>query len=236
MTKPMRVVRCRAQEELKAQIELLELEKKYIVDSSNIPNADRSALKIKKKSVKKKIAEAVSKLKILKDAAKRQRQCRSKKGSPEKRSRVGRPSLEETEQGLVETLLRITNTYAASDFRRQSNVLRPIQTLDQLTAELKSQGIEISRSATYLRLIPRSESSREGKLHVHATPLKLIKANNNQRKPHPDARFAFATCRMLKEMASILGSYQCCWLGIDDKVWFVVSCVHSLCFFHNENN
>jgi hypothetical protein len=39
--------------------------------------------------------------------------------------------------------------------KHQSDIYRSVNTLDELTAELKKNGFEISRSGVYLRLFPK---------------------------------------------------------------------------------
>lgn len=86
----------------------------------------------------------------------------------------GRPRLEEDQVGLLKSLCDIAIFGSAAHDRRQSDIMRSIKTLDELTAELQKLGYKISRSATYLRLLPRRCNTTEGKRHITTVPVKLI--------------------------------------------------------------
>lgn len=84
---------------------------------------------------------------------------------------------------------------AAAD-RRRSNLVRSCKTLTELTAEINSSlGLTISRSATYLRLLPRDSSTEKGKRHVKTVPVKLSRAQNDARKDAIDGKFCTASIR-----------------------------------------
>ena len=55
-------------------------------------------------------------------------------------------------------------------------------TLNQLTEMLKQHGINISRSAVYLRLIPRTLQNLEAKRHVDTVPIQLRTHDYYKRK------------------------------------------------------
>lgn len=105
----------------------------------------------------------------------------------------------------------MTNIYkifldgAGANAKRQSDELRCIKTLSQLTEELKKKGFSISRTGTYLRLLPHRSSSIEGKRHVTTVPVKLLRAQNDAHSKHIDQHFAAATLKRLDEVASLLG-------------------------------
>lgn len=90
-------------------------------------------------------------------------------------------------------------------------------TLDDLTLQLKAAGFEISRSAAYLRLIPRRANTNEGKRHTKTVPVKLVKAQTSEHKSHMDSEFAAATIRALDCLASYLGPDEVFYLSQDDK-------------------
>eukprot|EP00731_Ephydatia_muelleri_P034807 Em0078g7a len=71
------------------------------------------------------------------------------------REKSGRPRLEEDQPLLLQAIVDIALHGAPAHERRQCEVYRSIKTLDELTAQLKKDGFQISRSGTYLRLIPR---------------------------------------------------------------------------------
>lgn len=83
----------------------------------------------------------------------------------------------------------------AADARRRSELVRSCKTLADLHAELQARGINISKSGTYLRLLPRNCLSVEGKKHVSTVPVKLCRAQADARKEHPDGKFCTASIR-----------------------------------------
>lgn len=84
-----------------------------------------------------------------------------------------------------------------ADDRRRSELVRSCKSLSDLKAELEKCGYTISRSATYLRLLPRNSHTEEGKRHVRAVPVKLCKAQADARKPHKDGKFCTASIKYL---------------------------------------
>lgn len=92
------------------------------------------------------------------------------------RSRSGRPRIKESQPLLLKTITDIAIHGSAAHKERQSDIYRSIKTLDELNSELKQVGFKISRSAVYLRLLPRRSSSMEGKRHVVTCPVKLVRS------------------------------------------------------------
>lgn len=78
-------------------------------------------------------------------------------------------------------------------------------------------GSQLSRSATYLRLLPWNSFSCEDKRHVSTVPVKLIRAQNDLKKKHIDTEFATASIRYLESLASFLGPNEVFFLFQDDK-------------------
>ncbi|CAF5079276.1 unnamed protein product, partial [Rotaria sp. Silwood1] len=81
-----------------------------------------------------------------------------------KRADTCRPKQEIDQPALLQTVTEIASPSAATDDRRQTELLRSITKLDDLTQELQKRGFSISRSATYLRLISRRSNTIEGNL------------------------------------------------------------------------
>ncbi|CAF5063316.1 unnamed protein product, partial [Rotaria sp. Silwood1] len=104
-----------------------------------------------------------------------------------------RPKLEVDQPALLQTIIDITLSSAAADDRRQTESLRSIKTLDNLSEELENRGFSISRSATYLRLLPRRSNTSE------------------------DSHFAAATVEYLKDLAILFGSKSVFVISQDDK-------------------
>jgi len=90
-------------------------------------------------------------------------------------------------------------------------------TLDDLATELRKLNFSRSRSALYLRLIPRRSDSLEGERHIVTVPVELRKPENCERKKHENANFAFATKEYLKSVASLFGPEAVFVLSSDDK-------------------
>ena len=78
-------------------------------------------------------------------------------------------------------------------------------------------GFQLSRSALYLRLIPRRSDTREGKHHATTAPVKLCRASNDKRSKNPDRWFAAKTMEHAEELASLLGPSITNFIGQDDK-------------------
>ena len=134
-----------------------------------------------------------------------------------RREKIGRPRLEDDQSALLKTIVDIVCVGSAADDRRRSEKFSTCKTLDDLHEALLEHGFSISRSATYLRLMPRHSTTSEGKRHVTTVPVKLMKATNNARRGHEDAHFAAATVCYLKDLAVIMGQKCVFFLSQDDK-------------------
>ncbi|GBN23435.1 hypothetical protein AVEN_219087-1 [Araneus ventricosus] len=105
----------------------------------------------------------------------------------------------------------------AAHENRQSDVYRSIKTLDELTAQLKLDGFSVSRSGVYLRLLPKRNSTLEGKQHVVTAPVKLNSAQNDSHLKHIDGQFCVASIKRLEELSSFLGPLEVCFISQDDS-------------------
>ena len=128
----------------------------------------------------------------------------------------GRPKKIDNDERLA-AIARIAISGSAADNRRRSDVIRTVKTLDELTAALRAEGFDYSRSAVYTHLIPRNVRSVEGKRHVTTAPVKLLRSQNSQHKSHDAAMFARCTIRHLEEIAGFLGPDQITFHSQDDK-------------------
>ena len=88
---------------------------------------------------------------------------------------VGRPRVEVDQPALLSTIVDIAQQGSSADERRQTEMLRSVTNLDQLAKELQQKGFTLSRTALYLRLLPRRSNSAEGRRHVKTVPVKLVK-------------------------------------------------------------
>lgn len=133
------------------------------------------------------------------------------------RKSAGKPSLEEDTPYLHTAIIELAIRGSAAHERRREEIIRTTQTLDDLTEQLHEIGFNLSRSATYLRLLPRRSKSIEGKRHVNSVPVRLIRASNDLHKQHVDSSFAMTTINHLNELASMLGPNEVIYLSQDDK-------------------
>lgn len=130
----------------------------------------------------------------------------------------GRPSKNEECPDLLQTIIDVATVGGAADLRRRSDMIRTCKTLDQLHKYLEQNlDLEISRSAVYLRLLPRKSNSIEGKRHVTTVPVKLVKAQTSEHKSHVDSHFCLSTIRSVESLASLLGPHQVFYVSQDDK-------------------
>ncbi|KAG5889384.1 hypothetical protein JTB14_005084 [Gonioctena quinquepunctata] len=181
----------------------------------------RKELKTAKQSLNRKIQNAAAQKKH-RDGIKRKIEdiCHE---NPEIKKRlslrdsVGRPSLENDQPSLLKTIANIALFGSAADDRRRTEYIRGVETLDELTQELRKIGFDNSRGGTYLCLIPRKSNSAEGRRHVSTVPVKLIRARNDHHKSHSDSNFAETSIHYLENIASILGPDQVFFISQDDK-------------------
>lgn len=133
------------------------------------------------------------------------------------KSSPGRWRIEDTQPDFLRTIIEIVTHGCGADDRRRTEMIRTCKTLDDVLAQLKIENYKVSRSALYLRFIPRRADSSQGKKHVKTVPVKLIKAQTSEHKYHSDTQFAMATIRALESLASVLGPNQVFFLSQDDK-------------------
>lgn len=133
------------------------------------------------------------------------------------RDTTGRPRLEVEQPELLKTIIAIAICGSASHDKRREDMFRSIKTLTELKDKLHEEGFHISRSATYLRLLPRKSNTQEGKRHVSTVPVRLCKSQNDQHAHHLDGPFATVAINYLEEVASLLGPNQVTLISQDDK-------------------
>ena len=91
------------------------------------------------------------------------------------REKPGRPRIEEDQPQLLSTIVDIVQASSSADERRRSERIKSVKTLDDLQSELVEHGFNLSRSTTYLRLLPRRGNTLEAKRHVQTVPVKLLR-------------------------------------------------------------
>lgn len=133
------------------------------------------------------------------------------------RSAPGRPRLEEQQSVLLKTIVDIAMFGASAEERRRCEVVRTCHTLSDLHAKLLELGFNISRSGTYIRLLPRKSNTSEAKRHVVTVPVKLSRPEADHHKAHPDQNFCVSSIRSLETVASVLGPDKVIYLSQDDK-------------------
>ncbi|CAF4225730.1 unnamed protein product [Rotaria magnacalcarata] len=119
----------------------------------------------------------------------------------------GQPSVEGCGQSsLQDVIIEIASRGAAADPSRSSNLIASCMNLDELVEHLKLRDFILSRSATYLRLLPRRSNSTDGKRHVRTAPVRLKRSSTGEHKKHVDQYFAMNTINHLKTLTSMFGS------------------------------
>jgi hypothetical protein len=222
------------EERLTKQINELNDDLVKLNDAKNLKLVDNNLIKNQISDARKLLEKAKKKLKRLKyDRIKkveyRQKQKRLMKKIAERNpeyaealkpfihEQIGRPRIESEQPLLLKTIMDIAIIGSSTDERRRSEMMRSCKTLDDLTESLKERGFNISRTATYLRLLPRRSLSNEGKRHVHTVPVRLKKPEYVARKYHSDRFFAAASINLIKELLVLFGPINCFFLSRDDK-------------------
>lgn len=131
-------------------------------------------------------------------------------------------AFEEQQPDLLKSICDIALHGSAAQEKRQYESVRSVKTLDELTSALHEKGFHLSRSATYLRLLPRRLNTSEGRRHVKTVPVKLLRASNAKHSDHQDGKFCTATIRSLEQIASLVGPDEVAFLSQDDKARVVI--------------
>lgn len=194
----------RVQDELKAKIAYLNqrLTSKLLARDTNVK------LKRLQSNAKHQKIHRDKRRKLLKDL---KAQCPKQSADIIVQDDPGRPRL--SDQLILDHILKLVDLGSAADPRRRSINSTSCKTLDQLHHALLDAGLEISRSATYLRLQPRDGHTQEGKRHVVTAPVKLARPTADLHKSHQDASFCTTTIRYLESLASMLGPDQVIFLS-----------------------
>ena len=116
----------------------------------------------------------------------------------EVKTTAGRPNLESQQEGLLEAILSIVIPGSSADDRRRSKVHNSVRSLDDLKSALEMKAFNLSRNATYYRLLPANMRQEDVKRHVHTVPVKLQCPQNDLSKKHPDGHFAMGSVKFTK--------------------------------------
>lgn len=133
------------------------------------------------------------------------------------RGEPGRPRLEESQSDLLKTIVDLAMFGASAEERRRCEIVCGCRTLTDLHPRLTELGFTISRSGTYIRLLPNRYNTYEGKRHVVTVPIKLTRPEADHHKAHQDQQFCTSTIRTLETVASIQGPSQVSFISQDDK-------------------
>lgn len=133
------------------------------------------------------------------------------------KEKVGPPRIEEEDSGLLQTIIEIATFGSATHDRRRTEEIKACKTLDDLHKKLVEAGFQLSRSATYLRLLPKNSITIKGKRHVATVPVKLCRAQNDRHKSHADSQFCTTSIGALEKLVSMLGPQQVAFISQDDK-------------------
>ncbi|KAJ8884678.1 hypothetical protein PR048_016536 [Dryococelus australis] len=101
----------------------------------------------------------------------------------------GHPRLEEEQSELLKVVVDLAMFGASAEERCRCEIVRTVHTLSELTDKLIELGFNISRSATYIRLLPRWTDTCEAKRHVVTVPVKLSRPEADHHKAHQDQYF-----------------------------------------------
>lgn len=188
-----------------------------VVENSGLRTAELTS---RKRKLEAELKKERSHLKALEDGQTRQQKFRDVKRAKlnelcEKipaasdilkvRKGPGRPRLEEDQPDLLSVISSIAMLGSGAHLRRRDETLRCCRTLNELPQQLQDFGYNISRGATYLRLLPRMSNSQEGRRHVKTVPVKLVRAQTSEHKTHEDTSFCNASISALNSLASFLG-------------------------------
>ena len=135
----------------------------------------------------------------------------------EVKTTAGRPNLESQQESLLEAIISIVIPGSSAEDRRRSEVYNSLRSLDDLKSAFEKKGFNLSRTATYYRLLPANMRHKDGKRHVHTVPVKLQRPQNDLRKKHLDGHFAMESVMFTKELVNLFGDNHVFFLSQYDK-------------------
>ena len=95
--------------------------------------------------------------------------------------------------------------------------MRSLTNLDDLHRELTNFGFKFSRSAVYLKLLPRRGDSREGKRHVQTVTVKLLRLERSLRRNNIDRMYAKSFFDNMMSISDLVGGDAVTFLSNNDK-------------------
>lgn len=183
-----------AQEKLEVEIKSVQADIEKLKDAKALGFNEESVASMSKriKELEKNKEELEKKLKKKKQDQKNQMTFRKKrkealekvekehpdiaaKLKPHKTDKVGRPRIESDQPNLLRDVLEIATIGAACSEKRRDDLFRTVKTLDDLHSAISDLGYNLSRTALYYRLLPKSSSSVAGRRHVKTVPVRLVR-------------------------------------------------------------
>ena len=98
---------------------------------------------------------------------------------PYNRQATGHPSSSKDQSNFLSAIVNIVQASTTADDCRHTETLCTVKALDDLHADLKKVGFNLSWSTLYLWLLPRRGGSIEWKRHVETVPVKVLRPDNN---------------------------------------------------------
>ncbi|GBP23661.1 hypothetical protein EVAR_80278_1 [Eumeta japonica] len=191
---------------------------KSLVDSvitKNVPSKPAQETLMKKIGLLQQRINVLTEARNTEKLEKTERQ-RNNPAAKQPRTGPGQPPLVDSQPALLETIINIAIHGSAADERRRTEMIRSCLALSDLHERLLLMGLQISRSGTYLHLLPRISNTQEGRRHVRTVPVKLARPQTEMHKKHDDGEFCTATIRSLESLASLLGPQHVFILSQDD--------------------
>ena len=196
---------------------LIDLEKKIGLTTESKAETIEKKMKRLKSLVKSQQKVRAKRKQVLKELSIDHPEVATKLKKLEVKTTAGRPNLESQQKGLLEAIISIVIPGSSAHDRRRSEVYNSVRSLDYLKSALEKKGFNLSRTATYYRLLPANMRRKDGKRHVHSVPVKLQRTQNDLRKKHPDGHFAMASVMFTRELANLFGDNHVFFLSQDDK-------------------
>ena len=175
------------------------------------------------------------KLKRLKSLVKSQQKLRGKRKQVVKEPAIDHPEIgyklkklevkktperlnfESQVESLHEAIFSLAVPESTADEHLRTEIFNSVHSLDDLNKAFEKKGFDLSRTATYCRLLPANLRHTDGKRHVHTVPVKLCRPQNDLRKKYQDGHFAIASVTFARELANLFGDHHVLFLSQDDK-------------------
>ena len=145
---------------------LIDLEKKIGLTTKSKAETIEKKMKRLKSLVKNQQKVRAKRKQVLKELSIDHPEVATKLKKLEAKTTAGRPNVE-SQQGLQEAILSIVIPGFSADDRRRSEVYNSVLSLDYLKSALEKKGFNLSRTATYYRLLHANMRHKDGERYVH---------------------------------------------------------------------